>query len=122
MAEIVAVPWHEARPELAHTFDGDDEEIDELVAEQVATPLRVESSRGTSYMLVKFEEKAGGVEAVIMCAAGAGFCQVLPKLMQRAKACGANTMRFHTRRAGVGRLGRRFGFAERERTYGVSLE
>lgn len=78
--------------------------------------------RGYGWLVTRTEVRPGGDELVIVAAAGKGTAEVLPVLQQIARKNNCATMRAHSRRPGMARLLKRYGFTERERVYGWRVE
>lgn len=80
-----------------------------------------EINDGAAYMITRIEVSGDTCEFVVCCFAGHGLLAAAPYIIDMARECRAQSIRFHTRRRGIGRMMSAFGFAEREKIFALEL-
>lgn len=76
-----------------------------------------ELNRGQIYMVTRGEDD----QCVIVALAGCELHEVAPAIIDAVSASGFESLRFHTKRPGLGRMLERYGFSELERVYSLDL-
>lgn len=100
--DVKCVSWEQVKAPLEGTFDGDGS----LIAEDVRKGFAYCWKIGDCYAVTRRE----GDELVIMCLAGKNLKDVAGLILSSAKSAGCKTVRYHTKRDGLPRHLKEFGF------------
>lgn len=76
-----------------------------------------ELNHGQVYMVTRGED----AQCVIVALAGCELHEVAQNIIDAVTASGFESLRFHTKRPGLGRMLERYGFSELERVYSLDL-
>lgn len=77
---------------------------------------------GNGYLITRYDEFKSHAPQLVVCALeGVEFHHIAPLLIGAAGAQGAHSIRYHTERKALGRMGRRYGARLSEYVYEVPL-
>ncbi len=108
--------WRQASPYLKISMGEDAAYFKQAIETGECKAWRL--NHGKAYMITREE----GAELVVCCLEGSGIHQVAPLIINIAKNAGFKGIRYHSKRAGMGRILQRYGFEEVERVYKVGLK
>lgn len=106
------VGWtDEAERGLSETFGFDREAIIEGVQAGTLECWRING--GKAWMVTRIEQR----ELVVCCLQGSGLARLAPVIYRIAQRNGLRAIRFYTRRPGLARMLKRYGFVAAETMY-----
>jgi len=105
----------QARDYIATAAGPDLPEILAEVEQGQAEAWRIDG--GKAYMVTRIESGTQGHELVVVCFEGRSLRQYAEHIIDKARAAGCGSIRYHTDRPGMGRMLERFGFEVAETVY-----